>query len=184
MEQWKDIPDFDGIYEASTEGRIRSKEGKTTVSSIHGICHWQQRIIKQHWIRRKNGKSGDAKVTLWKEGKPHYFLVSRLIALTWCDGYTEGATVNHKDGDPTNNAAENLEWLSLRENILHGFENGLYPTQKKCTLVKGDGTQTSFRSQSQASLWLGRCVNYVWECVQKNKDATSVDGETYKIVTY
>ena len=182
MEQWKDIPGFDGIYEASTEGRIRSKEGKTTVSRIHGIRHWKQRIIKQKWARRKNGKSSDARVALWKEGKPHYFLVSRLIALTWCDGYTEGATVNHIDGDPANNAAENLEWLSLQENILHGFENGLYPTQKNCTLVKEDGSQMFFRSLSQASLFLGRSIKYVSLCLQRNKNAMSADGEVYQII--
>lgn len=44
MENWKAIPGFEGIYEASNEGRIRSAEGKTTHSDLRGVVHWKQRI--------------------------------------------------------------------------------------------------------------------------------------------
>ena len=161
MEQWKAIPGFEGIYDASTYGRIRSVDGKTTVSKRCGIVHWKQRILKQHYAKRRNGKPLDARVTLWKDKKPHYFLVARLIAMTWCDGFSEGLTVNHIDGNPMNNRAENLEWVSLSENIQHGFENGLFPQKKVLLINTADGSAELFRSMACASRFLGKDDKYL-----------------------
>lgn len=47
-------------------------------------------------------------------------LVARLVAMAWCDGYSPSMTVNHIDGDYRNNAAANLEWLTLADNIRRG----------------------------------------------------------------
>ena len=126
MEQWKDIPGYEGLYQASTLGRIRTAEGKTTSSARFPVRVWKQRIMKPKISRNKKGRY-DMRVELWK-GKEHKtLLVSRLIALTWCEGYKEGMTVNHKNGNPLDNSAANLEWLSHGDNIRHGFANGLYP---------------------------------------------------------
>lgn len=133
MENWKEIPGYEGLYEASDCGRIRTCEGKTTSNARFPKRVWKQRILKTKVEKRKNGKLQDERVNLWKDGKEKTLLVSRLVALTWCDGYSEGATVNHIDGNPSNNSSSNLEWVSLKENIEHGFETGLYSTQKRCT---------------------------------------------------
>ena len=126
MEEWKDIPGFEGLYQASTLGRIRTCEGKTTSSARFSRRVWKQRILKQKCNTNKKGRV-DFRVELWK-GKTHKtFLVSRLVAFTWCEGYKEGMTVNHKNGNPLDNSAVNLEWLSHGDNIRHGFANGLYP---------------------------------------------------------
>ena len=183
MEEWKDIPGFEEIYEASNLGRIRSKEGKTTNSALHGTCHWKQRIIKHHYTKRKSGKNFDAKVTLWKDKKPHYYLVSRLIALSWMTGYTKGMTVNHIDGNPLNNRADNLEWISLRDNIIHGFETGLYSNQAPCSLVAVTGETHHFRSQSEASRFLGHNNGYVNLCVKKEREARDAQGRRYAIIS-
>ena len=126
MEQWRDIPGYEGLYQASTDGRIRTAKGKTTASSRFPVRVWKQRIMKFKYQTRKSGGKKDARVCLWKEGKEKTFLVARLVALAWCDGYEDGLTVNHKDGDPLNNHPENLEWISLADNIRHGFKTGLY----------------------------------------------------------
>ena len=126
MEEWKAIPGYEGLYEASNMGEIRSCEGKVTSNARYGRRVWKQRIIKQKFSTGKNGRR-DYRVELWKDGTHTTFLVSRLIALTWCDGYQEGWTVNHKNGIPSDNRAENLEWLSHGDNIRHGFATGLYP---------------------------------------------------------
>lgn len=52
--------------------------------------------------------------------------MARLVAMTWCEGYKEGLTVNHINGNPMDNRAENLEWITRAENIRHGFKVGLY----------------------------------------------------------
>lgn len=128
-EVWKDIPGYEGLYQASTLGRIRTCEGKTTSSARFEKRVWKQRIMKQKLT--KNGKGRiDARVCLWKEGTEKTWLVARLIALTWCEGYAEGLTVNHKDGDPLNNIPSNLEWITRAANIQHGRKTGLYKNWK------------------------------------------------------
>jgi hypothetical protein len=127
MEQWKAIPGYEGLYEASTLGQIRTVEGKITSNARYPRRVWKQRILKLKYELRKSGQHKDARVCLWKDGKEKTFLVSRLVAMTWCRGYAEGLTVNHKDGNPMNNYYENLEWITLADNIKHAMKNGLYP---------------------------------------------------------
>ena len=129
MEEWKDIPGYEGLYQASTLGRIRTCEGKVTSSSRFPRRVWKQRVMKQKVSKNSKGRY-DCRVELWNGKKHRTWLVSRLVAAAWCDGYREGWTVNHINGDPMDNRAENLEWLSLRDNIRHGFANGLYPQAK------------------------------------------------------
>ena len=125
MEQWKDIPGYEGLYQASTQGSIRTCEGKTTSSARFEKRVWKQRILKQKLYKNRKGRI-DARVSLWKDGIEKTWLVSRLVAITWCDGYLQGLTVNHKNGNPLDNSADNLEWLTRAENIKHGFREGLY----------------------------------------------------------
>lgn len=60
-------------------------------------------------------------------GKPHnrMVFVHRLVALAWCDGYTEGLQVNHRDGNKLNNHASNLEWVTASGNNTHAHAAGL-----------------------------------------------------------
>ena len=78
-EVWKDIPDYEGLYEASSFGRIRTKEGKTTFTQKRGIRHWKSRIMKG----RGNNYSTGSRVGLWKNGKVKDWLVARLVAITF-----------------------------------------------------------------------------------------------------
>jgi hypothetical protein len=129
MEKWKDIPGYEGLYQASDLGQIRTCAWKVTSSARFGHRVWKQRILKQKGSLSKKGRY-DFRVELWKDGSHKTWLVSRLIALAWCDGYTDGMTVNHKNGIPTDNRAANLEWLTHGDNIRHGFAMGLYPQAK------------------------------------------------------
>lgn len=56
MEDWKDIPGYEGIYQASNEGRIRSAPDKTTYTERHGVRHWKSRILKQKDKSHRIGK--------------------------------------------------------------------------------------------------------------------------------
>lgn len=159
MEQWRDIPGYEGLYEASNMGRIRTNANKVTSNARFPKRHWKQRIIKQKYQKRSNGKT-DARVCLWKDGKEKTFLVARLVALAWCDGYSDGMTVDHVDGNPTNNNASNLEWVTLAENIRRGFDNGLYPTMHQIAM-EIDGKTFTFRSLSEASRALGYKSGYL-----------------------
>lgn len=130
IEEWLDIPGYEGIYQASNTGLIRSKPGKTTYTERHGVRHWKTRVLVQKYQMRTSGKR-DAKVILWKDGKEKTYLVARLVAMTWCPGYADGLTVNHIDGNPENNSCSNLEWVTKAENIKKGFADGLYSNRNK-----------------------------------------------------
>ena len=180
-ELWKDIPGYEGLYEASSCGRIRTKEGKTTRSARYDIRHWKQRVLKP----RKSTIYGKERyhVSLWKNGKPKDYSLPRLIALTWVSGFTDGMTVNHIDNDPTNNRIDNLEWVSLAENIRKGFDTGAYSSKCPVSLLTPSGETLSFTSLSECSRYLGRNESYVCLLLKKDKDiATSINGDQYKIV--
>lgn len=159
MEQWRDIPGYEGLYEASNLGRIRTNSNKVTSNARFPVRHWKQRVMKLKYQKRSNGKM-DARVCLWKDGKVKTFLVARLIALAWCDGYCEGMTVDHIDGDTENNSASNLEWVSMTDNIRRGFENGLFPTVRPVTL-EIDGELRRYRSLAAASRAMGHSSSYL-----------------------
>lgn len=179
-EKWKSIPGFCGLYEASNFGRIRSVDGKVTSNALHETRKWRGRIMKQK-NRYQGNKRVDKMITLWKDGKPYYFLVARIIALTWCAGYKDGLTVNHKDGDPLNNNSENLEWITRSENIKLGFKNGLYASnQKPVKLEKGEKI-IRFASQTEASRFLGKNHGYINSILKRDGIAISSKGEKIKV---
>ncbi len=168
MEQWKAIPGYERIYEASNLGRIRTAEGKTTRNARCTKRVWKQRVLKQKWEKRVRGASRDARVNLWKDGVESTQLVARLVALAWCDGYADGLTVNHIDGDTRNNTARNLEWITIGDNVRKAFEAGLYPT-KSVALQFDDGSICEFVSMSEASRALGKHSGYISNTLKKGR---------------
>lgn len=109
-EQWKDIVGYEGLYQVSDMGRVRSLETKDNRGRIrHG------KIIKP----RNNGH-GYLGVCLCKNGKPEQYYVHRLVAGAFCDNPNKYKTVNHKDENPQNNHASNLEWCTQKYNNCYG----------------------------------------------------------------
>lgn len=177
-ETWKDIPQYEGLYQASTFGRIRTVEGRATYSRRSGERHWKSRIMKGRGDNCHTGK----RVSLWKDGKPKDFLVARLVAMTFLGEPPEKFTVNHKDGNRMNNHIENLEWLSLADNIRHGFENCLYSTQKQVSVTR-NGKTYRFRAMAQLDVFLKRCNGYTSGRIKKNHTTViDADGLQYQII--
>ena len=175
MEIWKDIPNFEG-YQASNLGRIRT-HNKTTYTQKHGVRHWKDRILKQKY----SSKDKCYRVELWKDGQHKTLLVHRLIASTFLENHLESSlTVNHKDGNRRNNNVINLEWMSLQNNIQHGFENNLYP-QINCILTADNGEKIEFNSLAKASKFIQRSNGYISNCIKKQRNIISKNGKSYKI---
>lgn len=179
-EKWLPIPNYEGIYEASNYGRIRTAEGKTTYDTRHGFRIWKQRVLRLKITTNKYGRK-DARVNLWKDGVVKTYLVARLVAMTWCSGFSSSLTVNHKDGNSLNNNSDNLEWITLSKNILHAFDNELVKSQQKLSLIS-DKDKYSFKSMSEASRFLDKSTGYISDCIKKNRCARDCYGNKYQIV--
>ena len=174
MEIWKDIPGYQGIYQASNYGRIRSVEGKETHTAKHGTRKWKSRILKP---RGHNPTTGN-RVTLWKNKKSKDYLVARLVCTTFHGPAAFKETVNHIDGNRFNNNINNLEWLTLTENIQHAFKTGLMKSKQKPVCIDGK----MFESMSEASRWLGRNGGYVSNTLKSNRDiVVDANGKKYRV---
>lgn len=168
-EEWKDIPGYEGIYEASTSGEIRTAFGKTTWSSRYNRPRvWRQRILKQKITQHKNRSRYDARVGLYKDGKVKTHLVSHLIAETFL-GDGNGMTVNHKDGNPLNNDVTNLEWVTGLENTQHANRTGLLSVFKHSVCIRNiDAKEVhGFESLASASLFLGKAKGYMSQVIRR-----------------
>ena len=174
MEIWKDIKGFEG-YQVSNEGRIRT-HNKTTFTEKHGIRHWKDRILKQ-----KTAADGAMRVDLWNKGKYKTLLVHRIVIITFLGEPPEkNMTVNHKDGNRKNNHIDNLEWLSLKDNIIHGFKNGLYAkNMRSCKLIDADGKEHTFKSITDANKFLNRGYTYIHTNIQRHREIKDKAGNVY-----
>ena len=177
-EKWRDIPGYEGIYQASTHGNIRTIEGKKTFTKKHGIRRWKSRVLKG----RGNNKVTGKRVSLWKDGKSKDFLVARLVAMTFLGNPPKHFTVNHIDGNRFNNKLENLEWLSLADNIRHGFETGLYP--QIAVVIKTPETVISFRSMAQCDAFLKRAKGYTSNRLKKHNTLIDLDGKVFQVLPF
>jgi len=167
MERWKDIPNYEGIYQASNYGRIRTHKDKTTYTEKRGIRKWKQRILK---YKSKSINPG-YRVSLWKGGNFKDLLVARLVATTFLEDLIDtNMTVNHKDGNRLNNNIENIEWLTIGDNIRHAFETGLMATNKKIKLKDlNTNEEIILNSMAKASLYINKNPNYISGCIARNK---------------
>ena len=105
-EIWKDIPNFEGQYQASNYGRIKShKFGKEKILKLR----------KTIW--------GYLVVGLYKNGKQITYFVHRLVWSAFHGEIPEGYEINHKDEDKTNNRLDNLELVTRKENNNYGTRN-------------------------------------------------------------
>ncbi len=115
MEKWKDIKGYEGSYQVSSMGHIRSLDryGKRTDTTIRKL---KGRVLKPFPV---NG--GYLSIYLCDEHGKKSFKVHRLVALTFIQKPSNKNEVNHKDGDKQNNSVVNLEWVTRAENNQHAF---------------------------------------------------------------
>lgn len=109
-EIWKEIPGFEGYYEASTEGNIRSMD--RTLNCLWGEVHPAKGKTKAVCKDRY----GYLYVGLSKGHKKYHRTIHRLIALTFIPNPDNKPCVDHIDGDKTNNRVGNLRWCTVKEN--------------------------------------------------------------------
>lgn len=112
-EVWKPVKGYEGIYEVSSYGRVRSLTRYINIQDPRGsyMRKLYGRIMAPH--KMTNGYLG---IRLSQDCKEENCLIHRLVALAFISGYRDGLIINHKDRDKTNNRADNLEWVTYQEN--------------------------------------------------------------------
>ena len=113
-EIWKDIPNYEGLYQASNLGRIRSLPRKGTRTKEWHILKYNTKNQKHY-----------CHIGLCKNGKSKTISLHRLIATTFIPNPNNLPQVNHKDGNKENNNVNNLEWVTNQENMIHSYKTGL-----------------------------------------------------------
>ena len=128
-EVWKDIEGYEGLYQVSTCGNIKSlpkirRNGTGTY------------VQKERLLKPSNTSTGYKKVELCKDGKRKGFKVHRLVAIAFIPNPDNKPEVNHIDGNKINNNIDNLEWVTSSENTIHAYETGLSSNKKELDEAK------------------------------------------------
>lgn len=113
-EVWKDIKDYEGYYQVSNLGRVRSMD--RWVANKGG----SKKFLKGKMMKPYMGGFGYFLVGLCKEKKLKQFLIHRLVAEAFIPNPRNYDVVNHKDEDKTNNHVDNLEWCTYGYNNNYG----------------------------------------------------------------
>lgn len=167
-EEWKDVPRFEGLYEASRNGEIKSKKRYGTPGGI----------LKQYVDRK-----GYLKVVLYKNNIPHYMTVHQIVAQTFIPNPENKETVNHINNIKTDNRVENLEWCTIKENLMHSHKQHRQRINAVPILAinKKTGKQKRFFSQHEAARQLHVCQTDISKIIRKAIERTSIkDWEFYK----
>lgn len=117
---WKDIDNFNGLYQVSDSGLVKSVCRHIENGSKSGMT-LNEKVLKCSI----NNKNGYAYVTLRKDGKSFAFSVHRLVADAFLDNHDNKKVVNHIDGNKLNNCVTNLEYVTYSENNQHAYDTGL-----------------------------------------------------------
>lgn len=126
-EIWKDIDEYEGYYQVSNLGNIRSLD--RLVLSKNGVKQTKYGTMIKSSINPKTLRN---EIGLTKNNKRKIFKVYRLVAMAFIENPnpTVNTTVNHIDGDVNNNSSYNLEWCSYSENLKHSYDNLNRPINK------------------------------------------------------
>lgn len=119
-EVWKDVEGFEGHYQVSNHGRVRSIKKEILV------------------LKEDYPHNGYKRVYLWKDGRKHNKLVHRLVAIVFLQNPNSYSDVNHIDEDKTNNRVNNLQWCTHLYNMNFGSVREKYHvgTEEKGHLQK------------------------------------------------
>lgn len=104
-EIWKDIKDYEGLYQISNFGRLRKVKNKIQI------------------IKPTKCTNGYLEYALWKNGKRKVFLAHRLVAEYFIDNTNNFPEINHIDENIENNIVSNLEWVTSKYNANYGTRN-------------------------------------------------------------
>lgn len=187
-EIWRPISEYEGIYEVSSTGRVRSLDHavKQLNNGVMTTATYKGRELKI--MKRPNGYCC---VHLSKNNVSKWMSVHRLVATAFVEKPEGCDIVNHLDCDTTNNRADNLEWTTYSGNMKHasllGHMKGSPNNWKKATeqrkraviAIDAKGQTYSFNSQVEASKILGVQRSHIASACKKQRGYKTLKGYTF-----
>ena len=154
-EVWKDVKNYEGLYQVSNLGKLRSlKRNGTTGKLLKGFYD----------------QCGYIRVALCKNNKAKKYKLHRLIAEAFIPNPNNLPQINHDNGIKTDNRVENLEWCTASFNTKHSYINNLNKTRGKKIKVtnKNNNYDQTFRSMRLASMKMGYNKGYLFKKIKNN----------------
>ena len=130
IQEWRDIPGWEGYYQVADDGRIRSVDRVT--KRPQGDLP-----IKGRAIRPAKNKAGHLWFNVCREGRRKKMYVHRAVATAFIGPVPDGMEVRHLDGDPENNRVDNLTYGTRSENMWDRVHHGRHPNAAKTRCVNG-----------------------------------------------
>ena len=163
-EEWKDIKGYEGKYQVSNLGRVRSipRSGK----------HCTRKEAKIMFLSDRKGYKA---ITLYKSGKRKTISVHKLVAEAFVPNTKSKPVINHVNGDRADNRAENLEWVTQSENVQHSFDVlKNYNTDNKSVVCIETGE--IFKSMTEASIQTGANRTRIGKCCANKPHCHTAGG--------
>lgn len=151
VEEWRDIEDFEGCYQVSNMGRIKSLE--RVVMRKDG----KPLTVRERILKANKNEDGYLLVSLHGNGKKRAASIHRFVAETFIPNPDNKPQVNHLDENKTNNCVSNLEWVTNLENVNHGTckKRRIATIQKPVVVVDLDGKVLLVKSITEAAGFMG-----------------------------
>jgi hypothetical protein len=129
-EIWKSVPGYEGVYEVSDQGRVRSLD-RLCPHALHGEARRKGRVLR-HAI-----SNGYPSVTLHWGGRAEQWPVYRLVAAAFLGPLPDGLDTCHNDGDRANSRLSNLRYDTRSGNLLDSVKHGTHNSQQKTHCANG-----------------------------------------------
>lgn len=177
-EIWKDIIGYEGLYQISSWGNVKSLERKVNRGKYF-------RIVKERVLKISLNSIGYCQIKLCKNGKQKVLRVHRLVAIHFIDNLDNKLEVNHIDGNKTNNYYKNLEWCTRSENTQHAYDNGLMENVRNsdyCSKkVYCPELDQEFESSYEAERKLGIAQQNISSCCNGNLKSAGKHPDNKKV---
>ena len=175
-EIWKDIEGYEGIYQVSNKGRVKSLKRKIcSNSNNHKYNTLSEKLLKL------SGGGKYIQVILCKDGKTSAKLVHRLVAQAFIPNPENFSEVNHIDEDKTNNCIENLEWCDRLYNCNFGTRNERRAKSKSKSVMCLE-TGEVFSSAKEAQEKTGIFASAIGACARHKKHYYTAGSFHWKYV--
>lgn len=187
-EIWKDAIGFDGVYQVSSLGRVRSCD-RVIYYKNSKLSGAKSKIEHGKIMSQCISNSGYYILRLRKDGERKCFYTHRLIAQAFIPNPENKSQVNHIDGNRLNNCVDNLEWVTMSENVLHAYRTGLNyglrgdlsPHKVEVLQFEKDGTFVMrWSCMAEAARAIGGCKEGIYDVCKGRLGKKTYKGYVWK----